>query len=131
MYQGKQSLLNDVTSWRSCLVVVRGCVNRICTWPLRRDDHSRVLIGAGGKRRSDWPPRVLANYVRTRIDRLHVCRYKWQLAATSPLVFESQKCRQAVPNSLCSGNLIGWTERGNLTSKDCVSLDSHTYINIT
>ncbi len=33
-------------------------VNRIRLWPLRRDDHSGVLIGAGGPRRSDWPARV-------------------------------------------------------------------------
>ncbi len=38
-------------------------------WPLRRDDRSGVLIGAGGIRRSDWPARVLANNASTRIDR--------------------------------------------------------------
>ncbi len=38
-------------------------------WPLRRDYHFGVLIGAGGRRRSDWPARVLANGVSTRIDR--------------------------------------------------------------
>ncbi len=38
-------------------------------WPLRRDYHSGVLIGEGGRRRSDWPARVLANDVSTRIDR--------------------------------------------------------------
>ncbi len=47
----------------------RGCVFRIRIWPLRRDDHSGVLIGAGGRRRSDWPARVLANDISTRIDR--------------------------------------------------------------
>ncbi len=35
----------------------------------RRDDHSGVLIGAGGERRSDWPAHVLANDKSTRIDR--------------------------------------------------------------
>ncbi len=49
--------MNDITSWRSCLGVSRGCVNRIRLWPLRRDDHSGVLIGAGGRRRPDWPAR--------------------------------------------------------------------------
>ncbi len=49
--------------------VPRGCVNRIRLWSLRRDDHSGVLIGAGGERRSDWPARVLANEVSTRINR--------------------------------------------------------------
>ncbi len=49
--------------------VVHGCANRIRLWPLRRDDHSGILIGAGGTRRSDWPVRVLANDVSTRIDR--------------------------------------------------------------
>ncbi len=44
----------------------RGCVNRIRLWPLRRDDHSCVLIGAGGPRRSDWPERVKAVDVRAR-----------------------------------------------------------------
>ncbi len=68
MYLGKYSLLNDNTKWRSCSGVPRGCVNRIRLWPLRRDDHSGVLIGAGGERRSDWPPHVLANDVSTRID---------------------------------------------------------------
>ncbi len=43
-------------------------VNSICLLPLRRDDHSGVLICAGETRRSDWPARVLANDVSTRID---------------------------------------------------------------
>ncbi len=30
-------------------------VFRIPPWPLRRDDHSGVLIGAGGTRCSYWP----------------------------------------------------------------------------
>ncbi len=47
----------------------RCCVNIIRLLPLRRDDHSGVLIGAGGTRRSDWSARVLANDVSTRIDR--------------------------------------------------------------
>ncbi len=34
-----------------------------------RDDYSGVLIGAGWKRRSDRPKRVLANDVSTIIDR--------------------------------------------------------------
>ncbi len=42
---------------------------RIRLWPLRRDDHSGVLIGADGAGRSDWSARVLANDVSTRIDR--------------------------------------------------------------
>ncbi len=33
------------------------CV-RIHLWPLMRDDSSRVLIGADGTCRSDWPERV-------------------------------------------------------------------------
>ncbi len=65
----KYSLLNDITSWRSCSVAPRGWVNRIRLWPLRRDDHSDVLIGAGGiDWRSDWPARMLANDISTRID---------------------------------------------------------------
>ncbi len=82
MYSRKYSLVNDIPRWRSCSDVPRGCVNRIRLWPLRRDDHSGVLIGASGERRSDWPAHVLANDVSTRIDRLHACRHKWQLAAT-------------------------------------------------
>ncbi len=49
--------------------MLSGRVNRIRLWPVRRDDHSGVLIGAGGTRRSDWQARVLANDVSTRIDR--------------------------------------------------------------
>ncbi len=44
-------------------------VNRIRLWPLRRDDHSSVLIGAGGTRRSDRPERAHAVGVPTRSDR--------------------------------------------------------------
>ncbi len=66
--RGKYSLLNDI-KMLSCSGVPRGCVSRIRLSPLRRDDHSGVLIGAGGRRRSDWSPRVLANDVSTRIDR--------------------------------------------------------------
>ncbi len=69
MYYEKDNLLNDITSWRSCSVVPRGCVIRIRLWPLRRNDHLGALIGAGGTRRSDWPARVLANGVSTIIDR--------------------------------------------------------------
>ncbi len=58
---GKYSLLNDITRWRPYSGVLRGSVNRIRIWPLRRDDHSGVLIGAGGPERSDWPARVLSN----------------------------------------------------------------------
>ncbi len=42
---------------------------RICLWPLGRDTRSGVLIGASGRRRSDWPARVLATDISTRIDR--------------------------------------------------------------
>ncbi len=69
MYKVKYSLLNDIPRWRSCSGVARGCVNKIRLWPLRRDDHSGVLIGADGTRRSDRPARVLANEASTRIDR--------------------------------------------------------------
>ncbi len=69
MYWIKYSLLNDITRWRSCSGVPCDCVLRIRLWLLRRDDHSGVLIGAGGERRFDWPARVLANDVSTRIDR--------------------------------------------------------------
>ncbi len=62
MYEVKYSLLNDITRRRSCSGVPRGCV-------YRRDDHSGVLIDPGGARRSDWPTRVLAYDVSTRIDR--------------------------------------------------------------
>ncbi len=47
----------------------RDCVYRIRLWPLRRDDHSGVLIGAAGTRRSHWPARALADDVSTMIDR--------------------------------------------------------------
>ncbi len=69
MYMEKYSLLNGVTSWRSCSGVPRGYVNRIRLWLLRCDDHSGVLIFAGGTRRSDWPVRMSADDVSTRIDR--------------------------------------------------------------
>ncbi len=74
MYYAKYSLLNYITRWRSCSGVERGCVNSICLWPLRRDDHSGALIGAGGTRLSDWPARALVNDVSSRSDRLHACR---------------------------------------------------------
>ncbi len=69
MYLVKYSLKNEIQRWLSCSGVVRGCVNRIRLWPLRRDDHSGVLIGAGGRQRSDWLARALANDVSTIIDR--------------------------------------------------------------
>ncbi len=69
MYYGKYSLLNEIKDWRLRLGVSRGCVYRICLWPVRRDDHSCVLIGAGGERHSDWPLDVLANDASTGIDR--------------------------------------------------------------
>ncbi len=64
MYLGKY-----IKRRRSCSGGPRGCVPRIRLWPLRRDDHSGVLIGAGGERRSDWPAHVLDNDESSRIDR--------------------------------------------------------------
>ncbi len=49
--------------------MLRGCVNKIRLWPLRRDDHSGILIGTDREQRSDWPTHVLANDVSTGIDR--------------------------------------------------------------
>ncbi len=66
----------------------RGCVNRIRIWPLRRNEHSGVLIGAGGTRRSDCGARVLANELSTRIgrwlkrDERSIARVKGQVAAS-------------------------------------------------
>ncbi len=54
-------------------------MHRIRLWPVRRDDYSGVLIGAGGTRRSDWPARVLADDASTRIDRYFA---REELAAT-------------------------------------------------
>ncbi len=65
----KYRTLNDIPGWGSCSGVPRGCVNRICLWPFRHDDHSDVVIGAGGMRRSDWPARMS-------------CKDKWQLGPT-------------------------------------------------
>ncbi len=62
---------------------VRVQLNIIRLWPPERDKRSRVLIGAGGTRRSDWSAGVLANDGSTRTDRLHACRDKWQLAVQS------------------------------------------------
>ncbi len=73
MYSAKYSLLKGVTSWRSCSVLRRGCVQRIHLWPLRRDDYSSVLIGAGGTQHSDWSAHVYADGVSTRIDRYPAC----------------------------------------------------------
>ncbi len=64
MYKGKYSLLSNMKRWRSCSGVPLGRVNRI-----RRDDHSGVLVGAGGEQRSYRPAQVLPNDVSTRIDR--------------------------------------------------------------
>ncbi len=69
MYLGKYSLKNEIQKWRSCSGMPSGCVTRIRLRLLRRDDHSGVLIGSGGERRSDWSVHVLANDVSTRIDR--------------------------------------------------------------
>ncbi len=65
---GKYSLRNEIQRWRLCSGMPRGCVNGIRPWPHRRDEHSGVLIGAGGERRSGWSVRVLANDVSMRID---------------------------------------------------------------
>ncbi len=49
---------DELVSLKNVSVVVCDCVNRIRLWPVGRDDRSGVLIGAGGKRPSDWPERV-------------------------------------------------------------------------
>ncbi len=88
MYKGQYSLRNEIKRRRSCSCVSRGCVNRICLWPLRRDDHSGILIGAGCDRCSDRPAHVLANDVSTIIDQQpareerSIARVKAQVATT-------------------------------------------------
>ncbi len=64
--------MSDITRWRSCSGVPRGCVNIILLWSVRRDDHSGVLIGEGvtcysdvGGSRDGWE--LLAEYT----DSLH------------------------------------------------------------
>ncbi len=42
---------------------------RIRLWPLRREDSSRLLIGAAGTWRPDWPERVQAFGFSARNDR--------------------------------------------------------------
>ncbi len=99
------------------------CVIRIRLWPNRRDDHSGVLIGAGGTRRSGWPARVFSNdeargsidSPRTTSDRLHAARDKWQLAATA--------------HTLCTKITIGddfWTdtERNQLHTEQLTTRNS-------
>ncbi len=88
MYQRIYNLLNNITGWRSCSGMPRGCVYKIRLWPLRRDDHSGVLIGACGTQRSDRPASVTKaresiDSTRAKSDRLHAYRDKWQIAATS------------------------------------------------
>ncbi len=41
---------------------------KIRLWSLRRDDSSRVMIGAGGTWLSDWPERMWAFGVHARND---------------------------------------------------------------
>ncbi len=38
----------------ACFTVELRCMTRIRLWPLRRDKHPGVLIGAGGKWYSGW-----------------------------------------------------------------------------
>ncbi len=46
-----------------------GFVPRLRLLRLKCDNHSCVLIDAGGTKRSDWPVRVLSNDVSMRTDR--------------------------------------------------------------
>ncbi len=94
---GKHSLLDEITSWCS----------------LWRDDHSGILIGAGGTRRPDWRERVLANDVSRRIvplsaaknNRLHACRHKWRVAATVPFNYDPDMDKANTPNKI---QAMGW-----------------------
>ncbi len=95
----------------------RGSVNRIRLW---RDDHSGTLIGSGGTRRPDWPARVLANNVSTRIDRLHVCRDKWQLTATCPCTHAIDRSSHAGYRSILVLTSLACTRAGQ--SVRCVPL---------
>ncbi len=62
--------IRENTAFRTVLRSgVRVQLNRIRLWPPERDKRSRVLIGVGGTRRSDWSADVLANDASTRIDR--------------------------------------------------------------
>ncbi len=76
MLYEENTLLNGVTSWRSCSGVTCSCVPKINLSPLRRDDLSGVLIGADGGRRSDWSVRVQTSEISTTIDRQPACRDK-------------------------------------------------------
>ncbi len=58
MNSGKYKLLNNIMRWLSCSGEA-----------LRHDDRSGVLIGANRTRCSDWPARVQANDVNSKINR--------------------------------------------------------------
>ncbi len=65
----------------------RGCVNSIRLWPLRLDDHSGALIGAGGTRRSDWPARAERSIARVQ-GHLPLCRLR-----TPPVTYNEPTAR--------------------------------------
>ncbi len=59
----EKSIFNNYSLVRGVVLGVRVSALRVDVfsiriWPLRRDDSSRVLIGAGGMWRSDWLERV-------------------------------------------------------------------------
>ncbi len=84
MYQGKYSLKNEIQRWRSCSGVPRGCVYRIRLWLLKRDDHSGVLVGAGGTRRRI--PSFIKNAMASKLQFIplcydHQCTSSWVISA--------------------------------------------------
>ncbi len=80
--------------------MTRDYVNRIHTWPPRRDERSVVLIGAGATGRSDWP-KALVSCRRSR-DKRSIVRVQGQAAAGTELLQA-----RLLKKSIWLPNLIG------------------------
>ncbi len=99
MYYGKYSLLNDITSWRSCSGVPRDCVNRIRLFGrlglITTQASWLAQVGSGaviGQRTCCLMmlARESIDSPRAKNDRLHVCKDKWQLATTCTIFLIKQ-----------------------------------------
>ncbi len=82
--RGKQTCIAKDTAFnvmsREACVFQRAApqIPRIRLWAVRRDDSSRVLIGAAGRSRSDWRSRNVGALIGQSACRLLVCACEQQ-----------------------------------------------------
>ncbi len=78
---------------------------RLRLWPVRRDDSSRVLVGAAGRSRSDWRRRTIGAVIGQSACRLLACACEQQSIARAQGL--AAACKAATTCAMWTNFLTG------------------------